>query len=255
MVGQFFGSGGSAHYCNATVILFIAFHSYIIQSATITRNILFYNLIIYKHIFYTWKLFCKINCIVYLSIIYIITMFWPNVCVKSAKCLDHTVTRQIERVEKRWTPFINVFGHHMLHVCVVFPFSSSLERPYGLYTRAVCSQGIEIYVRHMVHDIRCMNACEYLYNNIYFLPWKKIVYPLGVILFFTFLLISHVLLLYYGRKPMSETYVYKIKSDYFDAKHVLINISVFENIFLFNLKPSFLNEFAKKSSLCFSLFF
>jgi len=158
----------------------------------------------------------------YLSIIYIITMFWPNVRVRSAKCLDHTVTRQIERVEKRWTPFINVFGHHMLHVCVVFPFSSSLERPYGLYIRAACSQGIEIYVRHMVHDIRCMNACEYLYSNIYFLPWKKIVYPLDVILFSTFLLISRVLLLlYYKRQPMSETYVYKIKSDYFDTKRAL----------------------------------
>lgn len=62
---------------------------------------------------------------------------------------------------KRWTPFINVFVYHMLRVCVAFPFSSSLERPYGLYIHEVCSQGIEIYVRHMVHDIRCMNACEY----------------------------------------------------------------------------------------------
>jgi len=116
-------------------------------------------------IWYIW--FGKTNCILYIYIcigtaIYIITMLWPNVRVKSAKCLDRTVTRQIERVEKRWTPFINVFVHHMLRVCVAFPFSSSLERPYGLYIRAVCSQGIEIHVRHMVHDIRCiMNACEY----------------------------------------------------------------------------------------------
>jgi len=100
-------------------------------------------------------------------------MLWPNVRVKSANCPDRTVTRRIERVEKRWTPFINVFVHHMLRVCVAFPFSSSLERPYGLYIRAVCSQGIEIYVRHMVHDIRCMNACEYniVISTLYL--WKK----------------------------------------------------------------------------------
>lgn len=100
---------------------------------------------------------------VYVYILYIIG-YYDQMCASSPRNVRTVPYRyQTDREGgKRWTPFIIVFGHHLLRVCFAFPFSSSLERPYGLYIPAVCSQGIEIYyVRHMAHDIRCMNACEY----------------------------------------------------------------------------------------------
>lgn len=135
------------------------------------------------------------------NIIKTVRVFWPNVRV-SPRNFRALPLPDRSRGWKRWTPFINVFGHHMLRAlrCVVIPSASIIyccssgdhmgRILYVGTTRGLFPRNSNAYVRHMVHDIRCMNACASsnllcIIYVLYYIPLerKKIVYQLDVIVF------------------------------------------------------------------------